>query len=498
MGLRSALERTSHRIVVRRRLPPPFARARIYVSTEGGLRYLAPTMTRADPALLRLAAEVVRPGSTVWDIGANIGLFSFAAAVAAGPAGRVLAIEPDAVMAGLLRRSAAANDGCAPVEVLPAAVCDTVSVARFHIARRNRATNHLAGFGTRQAGGVRRCELVMTVTLDWLADHFPAPDVIKVDVERAELAVLAGGPRVLGRGPTIICEVAAQNSGPVADILSGHRYTVYDGDLPGGGRVPQRAAPASTLAIAAPGPQAPAVPSCLPCAPLLYAPGMASTDMREVKPGIKVNVGCGATPTPGWVNFDNSLSVRLARVPAISRAMARLRVIDPESARLADMARQGKVRFANAAARIPCPGGSACAVYSSHMIEHLDRREARAFLAEVRRVLRPGGIARLAAPDLSRLVSDYLASGDADEFIAGTHMGLSRPAGPWARARWALAGPRHHLWMYDGDSLVRLLREAGFTDASVEPPGVTRIADPGQLDLRERVTESVYVEAVRP
>lgn len=224
----------------------------------------------------------------------------------------------------------------------------------------------------------------------------------------------------------------------------------------------------------------------------------AATDVREVGPGIKVNVGCGTTPTPGWVNFDNSISVRLACIPGISGGLARLRFIGPGSACLAEMARQGKVRFANAATRIPCPSGSASAVYSSHMIEHLDRREARAFLAEVRRVLRPGGIARLAVPDLFQLVSGYLTSGDADEFVASTHMGLVRPAGPRAWAKWVLAGPRHHLWMYDGDSLIRLLREAGFTDASVEPPGVTRITEPGELDLWERMTESVYVEAVRP
>ncbi len=109
-------------------------------------------MTQADPPLLRLAAEVVRRGDTVWDIGANLGLFSFAAAVAAGPAGRVLAVEPDTVLAGLLRRSAAVNSGHAPVDVLPAAVSDGLSVARFHVARRNRSTNHLDGFGTSQAG----------------------------------------------------------------------------------------------------------------------------------------------------------------------------------------------------------------------------------------------------------------------------------------------------------------------------------------------------------
>jgi SAM-dependent methyltransferase len=138
------------------------------------------------------------------------------------------------------------------------------------------------------------------------------------------------------------------------------------------------------------------------------------------------------------------------------------------------------------------------AVYSSHMIEHLDRSEARAFLAEVRRVLRPGGVVRIAAPDLSRFAADYAATGDADQFVAGIHMGLDRPAGLRGRAKWTVVGPRHHLWMYDGGSLARLLRETGFADVAVMPPGATRISGPGQLDLREREGESVYVEAVRP
>ena len=39
------------------------------------------------------------------------------------------------------------------------------------------------------AGGVRSTRLVPTVTLDWLAARFPAPDVLKIDVEGAELAL---------------------------------------------------------------------------------------------------------------------------------------------------------------------------------------------------------------------------------------------------------------------------------------------------------------------
>ena len=60
------------------------------------------------------------------------------------------------------------------------------------------------------------------------------------------------------------------------------------------------------------------------------------------------------------------------------------------------------------------------------MIEYLDRREARAFLAEVRRILRPGGVVRVAVPDIARQVQAYLATGDADGFIAATRMGLEQ------------------------------------------------------------------------
>jgi FkbM family methyltransferase len=248
--LRPAVERTTHRVVIRRRLPPPFRAARIYASSEGGLRYLRPRMASVDPALLRLAAEVVRPGDTVWDIGANLGLFSFAAAVAAGPAGRVLAVEPDGVLVRLLRRSAAANRDHAPVEVLPAAVADGLAIAHFHIARRNRSTSHLDGFGTSQTGGVRATELVPTITLDWLAAQFPAPDVIKIDVEQAELAVLCGSSAMLRAAlPTIVCEVAGRNAAAVHDLLIAHGYTLYDGDQPSAERVPAAQAPPTTLAV---------------------------------------------------------------------------------------------------------------------------------------------------------------------------------------------------------------------------------------------------------
>jgi hypothetical protein len=225
---------------------------------------------------------------------------------------------------------------------------------------------------------------------------------------------------------------------------------------------------------------------------------MAGINILDAHSGIRVNVGCGLSPTPEWLNFDNSFSVRVARWPVAPTLLARIGFLAGKSAELVEMAQRGNIRFANAADRIPCAAGSVAAVYSSHMIEHLDHGEARAFLAEVRRVLSPGGVVRIGAPDLSLLIRRYGLTGDADEFVTGIHMGLNRPAGLRGWARWAIVGPRHHLWMYDGASLARLLLAAGFKDAAIMPPGSTMIAEPGRLDLSERALESVYVEAVRP
>jgi FkbM family methyltransferase len=249
MASRAILERLTHRVIVRRRLPPPFAGTRIYTSSEGGLRYLRPRLDAVDPALLRLVCEFVRPGDVVWDIGANLGLFTVAASHNAGPGGRVLAVEPDILLARLLRRSVSANHAIAQVDVLPVAISDNVGVAEFCIARRNRATSHLDGFGTTQTGGVRYKQIVPTVTLDWLAAYFPMPQVIKIDVEAAEVQVLTGAKSVLGEVPTIICEVAGRYAAHVGGLLTSHGYKLYDVQDSAADRVARTSAPPNTLAI---------------------------------------------------------------------------------------------------------------------------------------------------------------------------------------------------------------------------------------------------------
>lgn len=247
-AIRAVAERATQGLVVQRRLPAPYQRTRIYVSSEAGLEYLSRTLTRVDPVLTGLVRETVQPGAVVWDVGANVGLFSFAAATAAGLAGHVLAVEPDVWLVGLLRRSAALPATRAPVEVLAAAIGAATGVSRFCAASRNRSIGGLAGFGPREP--VRAITPIPTLTLDDLLAHAPAPDVLKIDVGGSERLVLEGGHRLLAQArPTVVCEVARANARPVRALLADHGYRVLDGALAPAHRVPLAAAPRTTLAI---------------------------------------------------------------------------------------------------------------------------------------------------------------------------------------------------------------------------------------------------------
>jgi FkbM family methyltransferase len=234
MNLRTIAESASRRIVLKRRLPSAFGRAPLYVAPSiGGLRYWRRNTATIDPILLRTAERLIEPGSKVWDIGANLGLFTFAAAVRAGKNGYVLAVEPDAEAASLLLRNRRANKGkqTAAIEILVAAVNDRNEdrIATLDIAVRARAANALRGFGSTQTGGILESRTVPVFRLDDLKGFFPVPSIIKVDVEGAESIVLAGGSRLLEEiRPTLIVEVSSQCQRSVGRILNGFEYRVFD------------------------------------------------------------------------------------------------------------------------------------------------------------------------------------------------------------------------------------------------------------------------------
>ncbi len=212
----------------------------------------------------------------------------------------------------------------------------------------------------------------------------------------------------------------------------------------------------------------------------------------------RINIGCGQTSTKGWVNFDNSFSLRLSKIPFAPGVLYKLRILESSQYQFVKFARENDIRYGDATKGLPSQSESCDVVYSSHMLEHLDRAGANRFLKEVYRVLRPGGIIRVVVPDIKKQIEQYNQSGDADAFIEETHMCVTRPVTLAQKIKLLLVGTRHHQWMYDGNSLSKLTQQHGFVEAKILPPGKTGIPEPGALDLQERSDESVYVEAKKP
>lgn len=120
-----------------------------------------------------------------------------------------------------------------------------------------------------------------------------------------------------------------------------------------------------------------------------------------------LNLGCGTKTSdcPDVVNIDWSVYLRIRRNPLLRPAVPlflrggrldRFRSL-PSNILVHDLSKG-----------LPFEPNSVDVVYHSHMLEHLDRASVPGFLAEVLRVLKPGGIQRVVVPDLEVLCGRYL------------------------------------------------------------------------------------------
>lgn len=239
--IRRIVERLSRNTALRRRLPSRFGSRPLYLSGDSALSYLRPRWSTTCDDLLVAATKYARDANSVWDIGANCGVFAFAASHVAAASVSVLAVEADPFLAGLLQKSAQlpANHDL-DLHVLCAAVSDRQDVARFRISSRGRSSNSLESSGHRtQAAGTRYIQHVLTTTLDHLLAHFPKPDVVKVDVEGAEGLVLDGATALLTTvRPRLYIEVGPKQTAYVTSVFRRYDYRLYDGNADSGEVVP--------------------------------------------------------------------------------------------------------------------------------------------------------------------------------------------------------------------------------------------------------------------
>jgi predicted SAM-dependent methyltransferase len=151
---------------------------------------------------------------------------------------------------------------------------------------------------------------------------------------------------------------------------------------------------------------------------------------HSAKLPLKVNIGCGYEPFPGWINLD----------------------LDPASR--ADI-------FWDVTDGLPFAEGSCAFIYHEHFLEHLPIQDGVRFLKECHRSLQKGGVLRVAMPSLQEVVRQYYE----DDWARQPW--LEKYGYTWikTRAECINIGFREwgHQWLYDGEELQRRLREAGFT-----------------------------------
>jgi len=145
-----------------------------------------------EEAELMALDRLLRPTDVCLDVGGNVGVYAtyFGRRV---PQGRVFSFEPIPLNAGLVEVNAALNH-CENVVVVRCALADREGISDF-VVGRDAAYSSLRSTGRVPDGEVRK---VRVTTLDsWLQTAHVEPNVLKIDVEGAELAVVRGAIALL-------------------------------------------------------------------------------------------------------------------------------------------------------------------------------------------------------------------------------------------------------------------------------------------------------------
>nr|WP_246526725.1 FkbM family methyltransferase [Plastoroseomonas hellenica] len=152
---------------------------------------------RLEPGTITVIQALIKPGDTVIDVGAHLGLTVLPAARAAGPGGRVIAVEPGSRVAGLLRRNIALNALDEVVVVHGCAAGASPGKARLSIRPvlgESSLINPITEGPT---------EEVLVQPLDALVPPGTRIRLAKIDVEGYELEVWRGMTRIVADNPDL-------------------------------------------------------------------------------------------------------------------------------------------------------------------------------------------------------------------------------------------------------------------------------------------------------
>jgi len=192
------------------------------------------------------ARSLLPPGGVFVDAGANSGLYTVFASALLGPSGRIIAIEPSAREFGRLEANVALNR-IANIRLVRAALAEAAGevalrVAEPHFSGHNTLAPHFAY----DPVNLQSVETVPAITLDSLMAGERRCDLVKMDIEGAEMRALQGAVRVLETlRPALLLELnepALRGNGTSPTLLAkwllSRRYVLHSIDVRTGNRVP--------------------------------------------------------------------------------------------------------------------------------------------------------------------------------------------------------------------------------------------------------------------
>jgi len=150
-------------------------------------------------------------------------------------------------------------------------------------------------------------------------------------------------------------------------------------------------------------------------------------DISGRKGSVFVNLGCGLTNHPRFINIDGYPHPHIHYVSRIDRLSM----------------------FAH---------NSVDLIYASHCLEHFKYGEVDRVLDEWHRVIKPGGIIRLSVPDIDKLIDIYNDTNDPDDIVPQLMGGQNNKY-------------NYHYVVFNGLNLKKYLNRAGFVGVQEWIPG---------------------------
>jgi predicted SAM-dependent methyltransferase len=181
--------------------------------------------------------------------------------------------------------------------------------------------------------------------------------------------------------------------------------------------------------------------------------------VNGTRPVLRLNWGCGTEPEPGWINSD------IKEDPTVDISCDIL---------------EG----------LPLDTGSIDYAVSIHALPELRYPDQVPALMELRRVLAPGGVLRLALPDLDRGIRAYLDE-DREYFLVPDEEARSIGSKFVAQMLWY----GYSKTLFTQDFVAELLEKAGFVEIRHCAFRQTHSLFPEIVDLDNRPEESLFVEA---